>query len=175
MEEIINSAGAGTAETSGGANAEGSVIPNAKREGSRTESSSLQKEGEHSPAVPLRDDGKAVCGDTSSAPSGHLPLKGKASERLQIEGGPSVAAPPRDDISGAEGSVIPRSRESVDEESHTASGRLQGEGPYGAAVTFAARSARLADEAEALYAEWTSAAKELSRDYPGFDLAAAAK
>ena len=54
-------------------------------------------------------------------------------------------------------------------------GSPQGEGFDGAAVTFAARSARLADEAEALYAEWTSSAKELGRDYPGFDLAAAAK
>ena len=42
-------------------------------------------------------------------------------------------------------------------------------------MTFAARSARLADEAEALYAEWTAEAGELAKDYPAFDLAAAAK
>ena len=110
--------------------------------------------------------------------------------RLQNEGGPSSAAvsppAPRDDVSGAEGSVIPSAER---EEPPASSSRLQREGDpsssavsppaprddRGAAVTFAARSARLADEAEALYAEWTSAAKELSRDYPGFDLAAAAK
>lgn len=47
--------------------------------------------------------------------------------------------------------------------------------PAAAAVRFAAHSARAADEAEALYAEWTSSAKELKRDYPAFDLASAAK
>ena len=104
--------------------------------------------------------------------------------RPRKEEGPSAA--PRDDISGAEGSVIPSAER---EEPPASSSRLQREGDpssaagsppaprddRGAAVTFAARSVRLADEAEALYAEWTSAAKELSRDYPGFDLAAAAK
>lgn len=47
--------------------------------------------------------------------------------------------------------------------------------PDAAAVKFAAHSARAADEAEALYAEWTSSADELKRDYPGFDLASVAK
>ena len=63
-----------------------------------------------------------------------------------------------------------------------ADGSPRAEEPYGArgdglsaAVTFAARSARLADEAEALYAEWTSSAEGLKRDYPAFDLAAAAR
>ena len=44
-----------------------------------------------------------------------------------------------------------------------------------AAAGFAARSARIADEAEALYASWAAEAKELAKEYPGFDLAAVAK
>ena len=176
MEEKIISAGVSTAETSGGANAkasvipnanaEGSVIPNAKREGSHTASSRPEREGDPSSASPPRDDGKAVCGDTSSAPSGHLPLKGKASERVQREGDPSSAAPPRDDRGCADGSGADGSG---------AGSGSRGDGGRGLAVTFAARSARLADEAEALYAEWTAGAEELKKDYPAFDLAAAAK
>ncbi|MBQ6553172.1 MAG: hypothetical protein IJL83_06125, partial [Clostridia bacterium] len=67
----------------------------------------------------------------------------------------SSAAPPRDDRGCADGDGA--------------------DGGRGLAVTFAARSARLADEAEALYAEWTAEAGELAKDYPAFDLAAAAK
>ena len=80
-----------------------------------------------------------------------------ASSRLHKEGDPSSAAPTRDDRGCADGSGV------------------RGDGGLGLAVTFAARSARLADEAEALYAEWTAGAEELKKDYPAFDLAAAAK
>ena len=156
------------AKASGVPGAKASVIPNAKAsvipsvsEEPHTSSSRLQREGDPSSAAPPRDDGKAVCGDTSSAPSGHLPLKGKASERVQREGDPSSAAPPRDDGGGADGGG--------------AGSESRGDGGLGLAVTFAARSARLADEAEALYAEWTAGAEELKKDYPAFDLAAAAK
>lgn len=85
-----------------------------------------------------------------------------AGSRLQREGDPSSAAPPRDDRGCAGGSGA-----------RGDGGR--GDGGRGLAVTFAARSARLADEAEALYAEWIAGAEELKKDYPAFDLAAAAK
>jgi hypothetical protein len=84
-----------------------------------------------------------------------------ASSRLHKEGDPSSAAPPRDDRGYADGSG--------------AGSGSRGDGGRGLAVTFAARSARIADEAEALYAEWTAEAGELAKDYPAFDLAAAAK
>ena len=182
MEEIIGAAGVSGsgAKASGVPNANASVIPSAnasvipsaEREEPHTAGSRLHKEGDPSSSAPLRDDGKAVCGDTSSAPSGHLPLKGKASERLQQEGDPSSEAtpPPRDDSEAGEGEGA-------------SAGTGEGAGAPSAcdayseavAVTFAARSARIADEAEALYAEWASGARELKKDYPDFDLAAAAK
>lgn len=50
-----------------------------------------------------------------------------------------------------------------------------GRGEAAFAAGFAARSGRLVDEAEALYAQWTSDAAALAKEYPGFDLAAAAR
>ena len=159
-------------------NAKASVIPSAEREEPHTSSSRLQREGDPSSASPPRDDrGCAEASGVSSAkapvvpnanasgvPSAKAPVIPSVSEephtagsRLHKEGDPSSAAPTRDDRGCADGSGV------------------RGDGGLGLAVTFAARSARLADEAEALYAEWTAGAEELKKDYPAFDLAAAAK
>ncbi|MBQ9556985.1 MAG: hypothetical protein IJU94_00060 [Clostridia bacterium] len=208
MEEIIGSAGvsgsAGAAETHAGAhaapsakasaapNAKAPVIPSAEREESPASSSRLQREGDPSSASPPRDDRSGAKASVIPSASEEPPA---SSGRLQREGDPSSAAPPRDDRGGAsaKASVIP----SASEEPPASSSRLHKEGDpssaapprddrgcadgdgadggRGLAVTFAARSARLADEAEALYAEWTAEAGELAKDYPAFDLAAAAK
>ncbi|MBO4933827.1 MAG: hypothetical protein J5441_01490 [Clostridia bacterium] len=153
MEEKTISAGVS------GSGAKASIIPSAEREESHTASSRLQREGDPSSAAPPRDDrggAKAPVVPNAEREESHT-----ASSRPEREGDPSSAAPPRDDRGCAGGDG--------------AGSGSRGDGGRGLAVTFAARSARLADEAEALYAEWTAGAEELKKDYPAFDLAAAAK
>ena len=70
------------------------------------DSSPYTGEPRTSDARPYGDVAAGEGEDTSSGASRHLPLKGKASDGAQSEGGPSSPAAPRDDSVGAGGTLI---------------------------------------------------------------------
>lgn len=114
-----------------------------------------------------QSDGAEAAKEGAAVPGAKQEGSPAGSGRRQGEGEPSarvVVSPPL-----AEDGVRPEGAVEADAPAHAFAPR------DAAAVRFAARSARAVDEAEALYASWAAEAKEMGKDYPGFDLAAVAK